>query len=540
MVKKILVPTRPLKERRLKRLLGRGYFPTELPPTFTTEDFANSTTKLRSAWDVEKILAFRTKPEHYSIPRYGHARRSLSIVNPVNQFAVAKIIADNWPDIEKRLKRSSTSEFKPAILLSGPGRSVTGVDFDAVARRRSKILGLYGRYVKTDVTRFFPSIYTHSIAWSLVGKEFAKKNYNKPAFKGHFGNQLDRAIGAGQEGQTVGIPIGPDTSRIVSELIAAEIEQIAKQTIPDLNDRSVRYVDDFIIGLREDETESAVLVGIANALYEYELELSAEKTDTHGMGCKHAPEWVSFIRNFEPSPGTRQRDDLDSFFEHALYLADENSKEHVLLFAAKRAVSFSVQTTNTAHLFRWLLYCARRSPSCLRFVAEHLAAIRADKVTDKGEIADFILQQVPVKAEAAHTDEVAWLLFWAREIGLKLDAGLFDRVRPLRSSAVGLLTLDLNDRGLISGKLKVPEWKAFATQDGLKSEMWLLAYEATLKGWWPGSVKSSFVSGHPYFGTLWSEKVEFYDPKKTSKAATTPSRMVFRASPSSDYGDEYI
>jgi hypothetical protein len=40
----------------------------------------------------------------------------------------------------------------------------------------------------------------------------------------------------------------------------------------------------------------------------------------------------------------------------------------------------------------------------------------------KAGINSYILQQIPVKAEAVHTDEVAWLLFWAREVGLKLPA----------------------------------------------------------------------------------------------------------------------
>ncbi|WP_341023360.1 RNA-directed DNA polymerase [Brevundimonas diminuta] len=389
------------------------------------------------------------------------------------------------------------------------------------------------------MTRFFPSIYTHSIAWSLVGKAYAKQNYNKPAFKSHFGNQLDRAIGAGQEGQTIGIPIGPDTSRIVSELIATEIEESVRLKISDFDSRAVRYVDDIVIGLRESETGAAVLNELSRALYDYELELSAEKTTTHGIGCGHAPEWISFIRNFNLLPAGRQRDDIDSFFEQALHLSDANPRDNVMLFAVKRAVSFAVTLDNKSHLIRWLLYAARRSPSCLQFVAEHLAATRADKVLPKDEIADFIQQQIPLKAEAAHTDEVSWLLFWAREIDLKLSGSALEKVKTLRSSVVGLVTLDLHDRGLVQGKFKTPEWKSFATSDGLKSEMWLLSYEATKKGWWPGSVKSNFIQSHQFFGDLWKEDIEFYDPKKAAKKSVTPASQIFRTRGSDAYVGSY-
>lgn len=253
-------------------------------------------------------------------------------------------------------------------------------------------------------------------------------------------------------------------------------------------------------------------------MYEFELELNAEKTLTYGIGCVHSPEWIHYIRTFEMNPkSARQRDDLDSFFEQALYLADANPRENVLLFAAKRAAGFGVDESNMAHLVRWLLYSARRSPSCLSFVAEHLAAIQPEDLMSKGEITSYILQQIPLKAEAIQTDEVAWLLFWAREIGLKLPSASLQKVTDLRSSVVAMLTLDLNQQGLVDGDLSVAAWKSAATVDGLKSEMWLVAYEATKKGWWPTQKSTGFITGHPFFGDIWTKGVEFYDPSQKAR-----------------------
>lgn len=530
MVKTLKLKKSPSPENaRLTSLLSRGYFPNELPPPFTTESFGAAAPEFAASWNDEKIRSkFWTKPEHYTVPRYGHARRMLTIVNPVNQLVVSRIISDNWTDISSKLKQSTTTEFKPEIILKGKGRSVTGVDFDSVARRKAQILASYGRYVKTDIARFYPSVYTHAVAWCIFGKEKAKSSHGTSKFKKSYGNLLDKAIGSGQQGQTIGIPIGPDTSRIISELIATEVETLVHQHIPDYKERAVRYVDDMIIGLKENETASAVLSGLSSALYEYELELNAEKTVMHGIGCHHSPEWINYIRSFEMNKkSSRQRDDLDSYFEQALHLADANPRENVMLFAAKRAASFIPDGSNKAHLVRWLLYAARRSPSCLRFVAEFLAPHHKDDNQPKTEIEEFILQQIPLKAEAAHTEEVAWLLFWAREIGLKVPVGAFDKVRMLRSSVVGLLSLDLRQGGLVDGNLKVPEWKSFATADGLKSEMWMIAYEATKKGWWPGSNKSNFISEHPYFSDMLTKDVEFYDLKKKVKGADASFALPF-------------
>lgn len=348
-----------------------------------------------------------------------------------------------------------------------------------------------------------------------------------PAFKTHFANHLDKAVGSGQEGQTIGIPIGPDTSRILAELIAVELEEIAKAHIPDFEKRGVRYVDDMLIGLPESDTASSILSGLSIALYEYQLELNAEKTGTFGLGSNHTPEWIHFVRTFVlTSKSRQQRDDLDSFFEHAIYLADQNKRDNALLFAVKRAASFTINDDNVDHLVRWLLYCARRTATCLSFVAEHLAAISGTTQLPNDEINAYILQQIPIKAASGHTNELAWLLFWARETGLSIPASSMENVMKLRSSAVGLITLDLWHKSLIIGALDFSFWQNFASEAGLKSEMWLIAYEATRKGWWPKAQNTDFVTNHAYFADLWSADVEFYDPGKKARNRVTPSFLA--------------
>lgn len=503
---------------RLRRILAAGYFPAELPPPFTTRLFANAAVPLSKKWQQADIEKFWTLPERYSHPRYGEARRNLSIVNPVNQLLVSKIIADNWDDISVRLQRSNVTEFRPKVTDIG-GRSISGVDFDGVARRRAAILARYGRYVKTDISRFYASVYTHSVAWAINGKEWVKQNYNSTNFKRSFSSHLDKAIRAGQAGQSVGIPIGPDTSRVISELIATEIEQVLKEELPDLDARAVRYVDDMLIGIAVQETPAKVLSKLSAALYEYELELNAEKTAVQGLGCPHSPEWVNYIRSFELSQSqSRQREEIDSYFEQAMYLSDANPRENVLLFAAKRAASLQVDPINWLHLVRWFLYAARRSTTCLSYVVEHLCVShRRGWVLPVDEIKEYIGELLPTFAEYGQVSEVAWLLFFARELSVSLAASSFEHVLSLRSSVCALLTLDLNRRGLISGRLRTAFWRSFATEKGLRSEMWLVAYEATHKGWWPKPKSAKFIRDHPFFNELHGAQIEFYDPRRRAR-----------------------
>lgn len=500
---------------RFERLLAAGYFPKELPPPFNTQSFAASALHFASTWQEGKILNFWTKPEVFSVPRHGKARRTVSIVNPVNQLLVANLVAKHWVEIRNKLNASNISEFHPSIRLKG-GRAVSGVDYDAVNRKQVRILTRYGNYVKTDIARFYPSIYTHAIPWAMYGKAWVKGNLKDPAFKESFANKLDAAVRSGQEGQTIGIPIGPDTSRLIAELVACDVEQVISAHLSDMDARAVRYVDDFVVGFSEQESADQILSKLATGLYEYELDLNAEKTSIRGANHPPLPDWRHYIRRFTLSESrVKQREDIDSFFDQAVRLDAGNPRDNVLLYAARRAASFNVLDANRHHLFRWLMYAARLSPSCLIFVVQHLSSEHnSGRSVPKFTIKDFITGLLPTKAEAAHTAEVAWLLFWARELGLSVDSILLHRVVALRSSVIALLCLDLKQRGLINGSLDEDHWHSFARIDGLKSEMWLVAYEATKKAWWSKSTKSTFITTHSHFGELWSKDVRFYDERR--------------------------
>jgi hypothetical protein len=103
--------TRPSKDERLRRFLQAGFFPRELPPPFVSSDFAKFRRRLLKTWPTKPLKDFASEPEFFSVPRFGRARRRLSIVNPINHFKVSKLMADEWVEIRKALRKSTISEF---------------------------------------------------------------------------------------------------------------------------------------------------------------------------------------------------------------------------------------------------------------------------------------------------------------------------------------------------------------------------------------------------------------------------------------------
>ena len=97
------------KSERLKALLAAGFFPEELPPSFTTADFAKYRRAIGTAWAALPNYPQypKTSPERFSIPKVTEWRRELAIVNPIAQYHVAKLIADDWQQISKHLSSCS-------------------------------------------------------------------------------------------------------------------------------------------------------------------------------------------------------------------------------------------------------------------------------------------------------------------------------------------------------------------------------------------------------------------------------------------------
>ena len=67
------------------------------------------------------------------------------------------------------------------------------------------------RYVvHTDISTFFPSIYTHSLPWAFVGKDIAKKERSSKKWF----NKIDAACQRVKHGETHGLLIGPGIHQI--------------------------------------------------------------------------------------------------------------------------------------------------------------------------------------------------------------------------------------------------------------------------------------------------------------------------------------
>ena len=103
----------------LKSLVGKGYFPEELPPIFSTVVFSDITDELLRCSDEYKNEVKHSKALLYTVPRYKNTRRNLMIPNPHHQFELSRVIVDNvwWQSTMKGKRAEENNSTK--CYLSG-------------------------------------------------------------------------------------------------------------------------------------------------------------------------------------------------------------------------------------------------------------------------------------------------------------------------------------------------------------------------------------------------------------------------------------
>jgi len=143
--------------------------------------------------------------------------------------------------------------------------------------------------LQADFSRFYPSIYTHAIPWAIHGKEIARNN---PAL---FGNRIDKRVRESQDKQTGGIPIGPDTSFLIGEIMGSAVDCALEKRIGKL--RGTRFVDDYHLyfdSYHDAEKALAALHAIAISL---ELEVNDFKTEIVQLPEALEPRWKQELRS---------------------------------------------------------------------------------------------------------------------------------------------------------------------------------------------------------------------------------------------------
>jgi hypothetical protein len=464
----------------LKRLLTNGYLPRELPPFFSSETLG----KLSDATALDSAFTKDSPPQsmlmQHSLLRVGGLRRRITIPNPVNYFRLARLFQNNDQMLQGHWHSSPYSKTIPILHQSGE-RALAGTQVDrSTARIASRVNCRY--LLQTDISQFYPSIYTHSIPWVLHGKDRAKAEKRN---KNLIGNLLDRELQESQHGQTKGIPIGPDTSLGIAELLLSHIDLAVKENCAVQG--GVRFIDDIELGFKKASEAEEALAFLESHLQTLELQLNAGKTRIVELPVPHESIFVSKLRGFVPSDSSVPRSRWIDYFNKAIYLAKNNPNEGVLRYAVSVLQSLSIDKKFSELIQNLLWQCVVADPGCIRFVVDVLLIQRerSDFDLDVENGSAVINDLLERSAVAGHGNEVIWCIWAALALQLQISTSVQSKLALVDDDFVACASMLAKDSGLFGNKSEFTSelWVSWCVDQSFEQEHWLYTYEASKRGW---------------------------------------------------------
>jgi hypothetical protein len=227
---------------------------------------------------------------------------------------LSRALADNYVDLRRKARASKITLSPPVFDWSG-SRAMMRQSVEIRDDFRVHLSSRREEYVAADLRAFFHSIYTHAIPWAIHGKDFAKQNRGLS----HYGNLIDLLCRNAQDGQTLGLPVGPDTSRLIAEIVASAVDVRLQQRLGiGVRDAS-RYIDDYSLSSADGVSGEELLAALRMSAAFFELELNNEKSAIYPTSHRQDTGWQQAARAHLPRPSPANGRVETSAIQHFLY-----------------------------------------------------------------------------------------------------------------------------------------------------------------------------------------------------------------------------
>jgi len=423
-------------------LLNEGYYPEQyvVPPSFVVKDY-----KLQPN---EYITDLSNPPRrnliNISYPKSLLTSRIFGIQHPHNYHDIVYWLMSDWNSIIEHIFHKDLKIFSYSFPIPvndrlrgelSPLRSgrmiyewITMAEKDLVAEAHK-----YNLIVRSDITNFYNSVYTHSIGWALHGQENAFKDKTCTLV----GNKIDRIVQYANNGRTNGIPVGSAVSDLIAELILSSVDLKISKRLKDKDFIATRFKDDYRFLCNTENDAKEILKVLAEELTEFNLLINENKTKIlelpNGLYRQHDRLYFPHslrekakipFKTFELTllttldihkeyPGTSI---LEKFFGE-LYDTDYNLK---IVFSDKK----STRRKEILKTFSLLVLAKRESEKILCHILSVIELIYLEYKSEfkLKEIVKKLIETEIIKANDKQSIfELTWYAFFARYLGLGIN-----------------------------------------------------------------------------------------------------------------------
>jgi len=266
---------------------------------------------------------------------------------------------------------------------------------------------------RADISSFYPSLYTHSIPWAIVGIDTAKANTSNNLWY----NALDRDLRFCRRSETNGVSIGPGTSSLMAEIVLSQVDRrLEKEFVFE------RFIDDYTCYATSRSAAQAFLRLLESELGKYNLYLNFRKTHITELPAPELPEWIDQLRVGELSANPQDFYQIKMFISRALHVAEKYPDGSVLRYAMHALCERNFTTANGEYVLRRVAGLAQGYLHIVPCVAAVIAY-----GYDKGgrfKYGKELLSILAAAAAARRSDAMCWSLHLCKETGTKLDTAV--------------------------------------------------------------------------------------------------------------------
>lgn len=512
------------------KLLSYGFLFKELPPVFNSID-------LGSKYESLKKLTFATnKPIEFSIPTGQYSRRSLQLPHPLNYLQIVEHITDpiNWAILNQHFSKSTFTNSRvnenenAGQKILGKDNRATKTNYDNfnAAKKKAIIENFDMLYeLKVDISKYYPSIYTHSIVWAILGKNRAKEMWRMKQAKVDesdfplydFADKLDGYIRSCQDNQSIGIAIGPDTSHIIAEIIGCYIDNQLKYIFTGL--RAYRYFDDYLIYTESEEKAILILRQLQKILAGLQLSVNENKVKITRFPFEFEENWVKQINDV--SIVKVDEKSIKQYFSTVFGLAQKYPENSSTIFEFSLRTferkTIKIDKDNWEFFEALLLKSVLVEPSLLEIASRIFETYKL--FISREKITTVLIKLINHHSDLNHHYEIVWSLWIFKQLKLALPSSLPEKIIRSGDNFSILLLLDLNQNNLIENKgLSISLKQGITELLDLQADNtdWLLYYE--------GFEVNKWISATPRkgFEELRNVGISFYNTNAKIKIFEDP------------------
>ena len=413
------------------------YGSTDLPPYFDFKTALDVATKALKTSRLTKKLFYAAKSVdgvNYTLINNKdgkYAWRPLQFIHPllyvelvhnITTKANWKILQDRFAEFGK-LKQIKCTSLPVVKSKKKHARGDQILSWWTGFEQESIVQSLrYRLMLTTDISDCYGSIYTHSIAWALHGKETVKQNDALSLL----GNLIDDRIRAMRYGQTNGIPQGSSLMDFIAELVLGYVDSQLDENLRNegIEDYFIlRYRDDYRIFVNDSGMGEKILKALTIILSDLGMRLNSNKTKmTEDVVCgsvkKDKLAWFGLQNNFESLSFEKQ---LLLLFDHANRFPNGGSLLQPLIMLYKGLDEKWIgEESSILACAAILIELAYRNPRCYQLgMAVMAKLLRRVSDANRRGVAKRILEKF---SQLPHT---GYLQIWLQRImkpnGIRLD-----------------------------------------------------------------------------------------------------------------------